>query len=289
MHSMLRSPADSTAGHVGYVEILVVDGSAHRTAGGRFPIGQDGTELVVALRCGEPGTISQGDREATLRAGDFVILEAGRPIDVRSEGQFVCFVVPRHAVGLSSADLKRLTGRAVRGDQGLGALVSSFLSGLAADGAGWGPEVGERLAGHAMDLLAGLVAEQLAHHRSEDTDADARRVLLVRIKSFIMENLADPDLTPESIAGAHHISLRYLHKLFRDEELTVGRLIQRSRLEKCRDELRCRGRSAPGVSVVAQRWGFSHPTHFTRVFRAAYGMSPSEWQAAARDAADATG
>ncbi|MFF2198440.1 AraC family transcriptional regulator, partial [Streptomyces sp. NPDC058157] len=33
---------------------------------------------------------------------------------------------------------------------------------------------------------------------------------------------------------------------------------------------------------VAQRWGFVSPSHFSRAFRAAYGMTPREWQAAAR-------
>jgi AraC-like DNA-binding protein len=33
------------------------------------------------------------------------------------------------------------------------------------------------------------------------------------------------------------------------------------------------------VAVVAHRWGFTNPAHFSRVFRAAYGMSPRECQA----------
>ena len=281
---MISTPADGSFGHIGYMQMFTVDGAAHRPPSGPRAIGRAETELVVALQHGAPGTITQGDSEVALAAGDFVIFEAARPFDVRSEGQVVCFVVPRHAVGLSRPDLTRLTGMAVRGDQGLGALVSSFLSGLAAEGADWEPEVGERLAGKAMDLLAGLAAEEFVNHRDGGTEFDARTTLLLRIKSYIMEHLPDPDLTPELIAHAHRISVRYLHKLFQDEELTVGRLIQRCRLEKCREELRRGGQATPGVSAVAQRWGFSHPTHFTRAFRAAYGMSPSEWQAAAHGA-----
>ncbi len=32
------------------------------------------------------------------------------------------------------------------------------------------------------------------------------------------------------------------------------------------------------VAAVAQRWGFVSPAHFSRAFRAFYGMSPREWQ-----------
>lgn len=32
------------------------------------------------------------------------------------------------------------------------------------------------------------------------------------------------------------------------------------------------------IAAVARRWGFKDPTHFTRRFRAAYGVLPSEWR-----------
>ncbi|MFI9442873.1 hypothetical protein SM007_33260 [Streptomyces avermitilis] len=40
-----------------------------------------------------------------------------------------------------------------------------------------------------------------------------------------------------------------------------------------------------GAGRPCPRWGFVSPAHFSRAFRAAYGMSPREWQATA----DATG
>jgi AraC-like DNA-binding protein len=104
---------------------------------------------------------------------------------------------------------------------------------------------------------------------------------VARILRFIDEHLADADLSPEVIAGAHHISVRYLHKLFRDEGTTVGRWIQRRRLEECRRDLVRGLRARRTIASVAGRWGFLSATHFSRVFRAAYGMSPSEWRDAA--------
>lgn len=68
------------------------------------------------------------------------------------------------------------------------------------------------------------------------------------------------------------MSVRYLHRLFEGEETTVCRLIQRRRLEECSRELARRGRATPTVAAVAHRWGFTSPAHFSRVFRAAYGV-----------------
>uniref|UniRef100_UPI0035A156A4 AraC family transcriptional regulator n=1 Tax=Streptomyces lunaelactis TaxID=1535768 RepID=UPI0035A156A4 len=33
------------------------------------------------------------------------------------------------------------------------------------------------------------------------------------------------------------------------------------------------------VAAVAHRWGFLSPAHFSRVFRAAYGLPPRAWRA----------
>lgn len=270
----------ATTHHLAYVEIFTVDGEADQPVGGpSLTAGGREKHLAIALQCGGPGTLTQDGREAVLRAGDFTVFEPARPCRLRSEGQIVCFVVPRHALGLNSAELRRITWTTVRGDQGLGALVSCFLSGLATQAADCGPEVGERLAGHAMNLLASLFAGQLGHDGDGSAEPDASHALLLRIKTFIEEHLADPDLTPGAIASAHQISVRYLHKLFQGEATTVSRWIKQRRLEKCREELHRVGRSAPSVSAIAQRWGFPHPAHFTRAFRAAYGMSPSQCQA----------
>ncbi|MEU9122297.1 hypothetical protein AB0C96_20960 [Streptomyces sp. NPDC048506] len=74
------------------------------------------------------------------------------------------------------------------------------------------------------------------------------------IRTYIDRRLDDPDLSAERIAGAHQISVRYLHRLFEDEEATVGRLILLRRVEECARELARRGRVSSSISVVASRW-----------------------------------
>jgi AraC-like DNA-binding protein len=112
---------------------------------------------------------------------------------------------------------------------------------------------------------------------------DGDRGLLPRIRTYIEEHLMEPDLSPEVIARAHHISVRYLHKLFQNDGTTVSQWVRRRRLEACRVEL---GRSHRRftVAAVANRWGFGSASHFSRTFRGAYGMSPREWQSLATSA-----
>ncbi|WP_438271973.1 helix-turn-helix domain-containing protein [Streptomyces mirabilis] len=80
--------------------------------------------------------------------------------------------------------------------------------------------------------------------------------MLLQIRTFIGRHLADPDLTPEVIARAHHISVRYLHKIFEGEDTMVGRWIRSRRLEACRRDLLHREAANRTIIAVAHRWGF---------------------------------
>ncbi|MFF2351060.1 helix-turn-helix domain-containing protein [Kitasatospora sp. NPDC058115] len=72
--------------------------------------------------------------------------------------------------------------------------------------------------------------------------------------------------------------MRYLHKLFEREGLTVRRWIQQRRLEQCRRALGGRQERGSSIAAVAHHWGFANASHFSRSFKAAYGLSPREWR-----------
>ena len=104
----------------------------------------------------------------------------------------------------------------------------------------------------------------------------SRTEILRDIQSFIAANLGDPDLDPEGIARASFISTRYLHKLFEGEGTSVCQWIRTARLERCRRDLLDPARSHLTILAIASRWGLPGPQHFSRLFREAYGCSPSE-------------
>ncbi|MFD5065580.1 helix-turn-helix transcriptional regulator [Streptomyces sp. NPDC058394] len=130
-----------------------------------------------------------------------------------------------------------------------------------------------------MDLVALLVAEFFPPHKPEVSPVGGE--MLERIRADVEENLMDPDMSPESIARAHHISVRYLHKLFQNDGTTVSAWIRQRRLGSCRRELSRSSNRRRSVAAVAQSWGFMSPSHFSRLFRQEYGMSPREWQVSA--------
>ncbi|WP_405631284.1 helix-turn-helix transcriptional regulator [Streptomyces sp. NBC_00016] len=243
-----------------------------------------------------------------LAPGDVCFYDVRRApaLDFREPFRATTFLVPADLLGLVDSDVRRIARTPVARASRLGTLLSPLLSDLARATAEARPQVGEMLAWNAVNLLATLAAEQLgtAVPGTPATSGSpggpggpggaggpgtrgvpgapgtpgAHSPVLGRILEYVELHLTDPDLSPEVIARAHHISVRYLHKLFKDEGTTVGRWILRRRLEECRRDLMRYGRGGRTIAAVAARWGFLSATHFSRVFRSAYGMSPREWR-----------
>jgi AraC-like DNA-binding protein len=227
--------------------------------------------LHVGLQVRGSSAVAHQGTKVLLEAGDLVFCD---PVRLRllplGDGcRMTVFRIPLRHLGVSESDLRRLAGVPVRGGEGVGAMVSVFLSALAAGVEFDGPRIGDRLARGALDLVTVLVMELLAEENET----------LTRIKEFIEANLTDPDLSPKSIALAHHISARYLHKLFQNDGTTVSQWVRQRRLHVSRYELSRTSNQRLTVAAVARRSGFTSPSHFSRVFRDTYGMSPSEWQA----------
>lgn len=266
------------------VEIMTAETGPGRLPGeraprpGHRPHARDAGEyLFVGLRAATrlPAPDPAGVR---LAPGDICFYDARRPpaLDFPERFRATVFLVPADLLGLTPADAGRITRTPVARTSRLGALLSPLLSDLARTAAEARPPVGEMLAGNAVNLLATLAAEQLG--TVAPGPGSQAPPMTARIMEYVELHLTEPELSPETLARAHHISVRYLHKLFQDEGTTVGRWILRRRLEECRRDLTRHGRGSRTIAAVAGRWGFTSATHFSRVFRTAYGMSPREWR-----------
>lgn len=102
--------------------------------------------------------------------------------------------------------------------------------------------------------------------------------LVPRIQGFVREHLRDPDLSPEMIASAHHISVRLLYRVLADVGVQLEQWVIAERLAGARQELASPLSQGRSIAAVAHRWGFATPSHFSRRFRARYGVTPLEWQ-----------
>ncbi|MFE6197794.1 helix-turn-helix domain-containing protein [Streptomyces sp. NPDC057838] len=129
-----------------------------------------------------------------------------------------------------------------------------------------------------LELVRALITS------ASGVDAHARPALaeslLPRVLAYARTHLTEPDLTPARIAHAHNISVRALYRLCARAGLSLEQWIIEQRLEGARSTLLSPAGHTRTVASVARAWGFTDPSHFTRRFRAAYGVTPRRLRAA---------
>jgi AraC-like DNA-binding protein len=238
----------------------------------------------VSFQIAGTSIVSQQERTAVLRSGDMALYDSSHPYSIFSPAAFkmAVFQFPRSLLRFPDALMAELTGtRISAAEGGAAALVAPFLRALT-DGVTDGtlPERRDELGDGVIDLLNAVYAARVhAEHLTANPGAAAT---LVRVKAFIGEQLANCDLTPGAIARANHISTRYLYKLFEDEGVGVAEWIRGQRLDRCRRDLRDPALASYPIARIALGSGFRNAQHFSRAFRAAYGLSPGAYRAGDR-------
>jgi AraC-like DNA-binding protein len=223
--------------------------------------------------------IEQDGRQARLHAGDYAFVDLARPAHWTNSSsvRVLAIAFPRQLLPLRADDTTKLTAVGLNADDGPGALFSSTARQLARHLDHFDVASGVRVGTATLDLLTVALAGRLDRGGGLPPDVP-QRVLIVRMRAFIEDQLADSDLTPSAIARAHHVSLRYLYKLFEGEQKSVAGLIKERRLERCRRDLLDPSLRHLPVSAIAARWGMPNAAHFSHAFRAAYGMAPVEYR-----------
>ncbi|MFE3766725.1 helix-turn-helix domain-containing protein [Streptomyces sp. NPDC059104] len=240
----------------------------------------DPEDLQLALVTRGGVRISQRGNDSTV-AGALVLTDTSRPSQGACTGartETVVVQIPRRVLALGSDRVDGLLARGLAADTGSGAILADFMKSLLARGPHCRPEELRGMGSITLDLATAFLARQLGDPGQAPAEARARETLQ-RIHRFVENNLGDPDLTPRAIAERHHMSLRRLHALFGDQPLTVSAHIRHRRLERAHADLARAELSGRPVQVIAARWGFSSATAFSRAFREAYGLTPTEHRA----------
>jgi len=179
-------------------------------------------------------------------------------------------VLDPHLPGRDALGVVRLSGR-----RGIASLAAGYLDALAQHWDG----ISDSAMGQVTDTLARLIGIACGATAAEQPGA-VRAGRLVEARRTIDRHLADPDLSPISVAAALGIGVRTLHLLFEPTGVSFARHVLRRRLEECRTALlACPGRP---VTDIAFAWGFGNLSTFYRAFQTAFDASPGALRAASR-------
>jgi AraC-like DNA-binding protein len=256
-----------------------VDGSP---PGASVGLGGEATFFLV-LQLEGASVHRQDEREARLSAGDFTICASTRPYLVRhpAPGRSLVIAIPDNLMRRHLTCPDDVVAVRMAGNRGMTGVLSDFIKSFwdcRADAAD--PAVALRMSYTLLDLIAAAYSVS-PHARHEQSSLVAAH--RVRITGYIEAHLRDPNLSPTMVARACKITVRYLHHLFSAESETVTQYIQRRRLEECARALIDAPVRDRLVTEIAFDYGFNSLTHFGRVFRNQFGLTPSEYRRAARD------
>ena len=215
-----------------------------------------------------------GGHELTTTTGDLVIAHADATFETRanSYSHELCLMpkalLEPHLPALGRPLVTRLSGR-----DGVNALADGYLEALAQN---W-DTISDAAMSPVTDTLARLIGIACGAAAEHQTDA-IRAGRLTEAKRHIDRHLADPDLSPVSVAAALRVSVRALHLLFEPTDSSFTRYVARRRLDECRAALLA-SPSRPVIDI-AFAWGFSSLSGFYRAFHSAFGMAPGDLRAA---------
>jgi AraC family transcriptional regulator, positive regulator of tynA and feaB len=215
--------------------------------------------------------VRERSRQMSLTAGDVILWDGLMPVEIEVIEPFLkrTVIFPRERLLAVCPRLEDIGSLPPLGRSASVRLLIRYLDALALE-LGALDEPGRAVAADAaLELLRAAVAPSVPSSRSAK-----RAAMCADIRRHIRAHLQDGTLGPESIAGAHAMSVRALHALFEDTGESVCGLIRRERLARCHEDLSLP--SGGSVTEIAFRWGFHDAAHFARVFKAHYDLTPSD-------------
>ena len=223
--------------------------------------------------------IKHNNRSICLNTGDITLINSHihTVYSFKNNATIKIIMLPRRAL------INKFNGREVvyfsnlgRGT-GLGVILSSFVNSLFEYHSKLYLEEAETIIDTILSLLPDLTHRQLKH-KKEVSLSPINSALLTQINQYIDFHISDPTLGPDAIASYCGISVRHLHRVFSETDITVTQWVRRLRLEKCAKDLKNYEFRNLSITEIALRWGFNDSSYFSRVFKIVSGMTPKQYR-----------
>ena len=264
---------------LGDIRLVELSGNPFGAVRGRAEISGDSDSYLGILYQRSGSTLCRrGDDRVIVGPGEISVWHSGRPVSFEMPEEFdkLCVIIPIARFESVLYNAETYEGLHLPGGSNLATLLGSYLSTLT-------DSVMTRNDNKhfdTIDVTLELLGAAFRAQRRSSTIAP-RDQLFARISNDIEARLNDVNLSPNKIAEANGVSIRYLYALFSEQGKTVSGWVRRRRLLRCRAELDGADTEA-SITEIAYRWGFNDSAHFSRLFKASFGMSPTQYRSSRR-------
>lgn len=267
-----------TSGQAGYLNLCQLDVTRHRVV--RTPSlirGSDRAYLKVVAQLEGRACFEQDGRQVWLSPGEWSIYDTTRAYAVSNPDSVrqMVLMIPKDQLPERQWKLDALMVQRFSGTSGVSRLAWEAMRSAFIELPTMSPVVADGVA----DAVTQLVHLSLLELAGKSSQLSQREALRDRIHQYIERHLGDPNLSIDGMAQALNCSKRHLYNALSDDDGTLAAIIQRRRLQACMHALRDPAQAQRSVTDIALSWGFSNSAHFSRVFKAHAGCSPSEFRA----------
>jgi AraC-like DNA-binding protein len=223
-------------------------------------------------------TVVMNNKTTVLEPGDVTVTDSAVAATMTTKQPYttIGLTVPADLLRKYIPDPGQAVGARFSGKTGFSKIASSLLLTM------WEyaesdkfDEVGTELANNLLGLLSTCC--QMNCHLPEVQNADML-AKQEKIKQVIKQNIHMPDLSLSELAKQCGISVRYIQRLFAEEDCTVSKYIRRKRLDGCKRQLADPAWLNRSITEIAFNWGFNSSAHFARVFKEEYGINAREFR-----------
>lgn len=237
---------------------------------------QQGRSFLVSHQIEGVAHVRQGGRETEIQPNQIFFIDTSRPFEIETdEIRTRSIYLDSHFWQEIFPEREMYTATALDCSQGMGFACKTMIDEIFDMNWDVGDRMMHRLAGCLANLLAvSIVTEkplQGSYHGQATQTLD-------RIHEAIHNNLADPDLDCARIASEVGLSVRQIHTIFSNTGTTLMRHIWKKRLGRIAADLKKQELAGKPVSLIAFEWGFNEAAHFSRQFKAHYGMAPAKYR-----------
>lgn len=237
--------------------------------------GVDDFVLLSRIKTGQ-ARIAQNGRDAILNPGDFAIYDTNVPylIDLASAFSMTICRIERNRFAPLVSDIGELTALAVKGDAGTGRIASMLINEVSSEI----DAIGDLTARQMQDTMFGMVAAALTelHTGMGRPTSEPRHLLIQRALRVVEDELGNDHLSCEYVARRIGITGRYLRKVFADQGRSLSDIIWERRLIAAHSLLASPRVVQRSITSIAFDCGFKDSAHFSRAFRARFGISPRD-------------
>ncbi|WJD60692.1 helix-turn-helix domain-containing protein [Pseudomonas kurunegalensis] len=232
----------------------------------------DADSFYLSLTMCRQAHVVQNGRKSLQRPGDIVFYGGGETFSCsfpEGDDQIV-ITVPHELMIEHVPNALSFSSRTLDGNSTLGKIVNSMIREMwVSDGLGVAVET--KLSGSLLDVVsAGFESEVGELNRAAPWQVRK----MERVKSYLIENLRNPMLCMDSVASDNYVSARTLNRMFAREGTTASKWLWEQRLLESQRELLAH--PDKNIGDVAIEMGFRNFSHFSRAFKASFGLSPRQ-------------